>query len=37
MDIGMFYQIQGPNPWTPARETKIYFEMTDQVPDDEEK
>ncbi len=36
MDIGMFYQIQVPKPWTPEREPEIYYEMMDQVPFAEE-
>ncbi|MCH8163936.1 MAG: hypothetical protein IIA99_07600, partial [Proteobacteria bacterium] len=32
MDIGMFYQIQVPKPWTTKREPEIYYEMMDQVP-----
>ena len=36
MDIGMFYQIQVPKPWTTEREPEIYYEMMDQVPFAEE-
>ncbi len=36
MDIGLFYQIQVPKPWTPEREPNIYYEMMDQVPFAEE-
>jgi len=36
MDIGMFYQIQVPKPWTTKREPEIYYEMMDQVPFAEE-
>jgi len=36
MDIGLFYQIQVPKPWTTEREANIYYELLDQVPFAEE-
>ena len=36
MEIGLFYQIQVPKPWTSDREPNIYYELLDQVPYAEE-
>ena len=32
MDIGMFYQIQVPKPWSWERESGVYFGLLDEVP-----
>ena len=31
MQIGMFYQIQVPKPWTPSSDFDHYWEMMDQI------
>ena len=31
MQIGMFYQIQVPKPWTPTSDFDRYWEMMDQI------